>query len=117
MTMASTTTQELQDQFLAIIRKSQEIALDALKTTVETVQNITPKIPTIDVPFADKLPKPQDVVASGYEFAAKLLASQPKFANEVVQTTAAMLPGTAESTSAPGPRTQSPSRPPGSATT
>src|SRR6266702_980530 len=96
--MASTTTQELQDQFLAIIRKSQEIALDAIKTTVETVQNITPKIPTVDVPFADKLPKPQDVVASGYDFAEKLLTSQRKFADEVVKAAAPLLPGKGEST-------------------
>ena len=94
--MASTTTQDLQDQFLAIIRKSQEIALDALKTTVETVQNITPKIPAVDVPFVDKLPKPQDVVASGYDFAEKLLASQRKFAEEVVKATTALMPGTDE---------------------
>ena len=95
--MASTTTQDLQDQFLAIIRKSQEIALDALKTTVETVQNITPKIPTVDVPFADKLPKPQDVVASGYDFAQKLLTSQRKFADEVVKAAAPLLPGNGDS--------------------
>jgi len=95
--MASTTAQELQDQLLAIIRKSQEIALDAIKTTVETVQSVTPKIPAVDVPFADKLPKPQDIVASGYDFAEKLLASQRKFADEVVKTTAVLLPGNGES--------------------
>jgi hypothetical protein len=68
--MASTSTQqELQDQFLSIVRKSQEIALDAIKSMVDTVQTITPKIPTVDVPFADRLPKPEDVVASGYDFA------------------------------------------------
>src|SRR5246127_5317015 len=97
MTMASTATQELQDQFLAIIRKSQEIALDAIKTTVETVQSITPKIPAVDLPFADKLPKPQDVVASGYDFAEKLLASQRKFADEVVKAAAPLLPGNGDS--------------------
>ena len=98
--MPSTTTntqQELQDQFLSIVRKSQEIALDAIKTMVDTVQTITPKIPAVDVPFADQLPKPQDIVASGYDFAEKLLASQRKFADEVVKTTAVLLPGNGES--------------------
>ena len=95
--MASTTTQELQDQFLSIVRKSQEIALDAIKSTVETIQNITPKIPSVDVPFADRLPKPQDVVASGYDFAEKLLGSQRKFTADVLQATKPLMPGNGDS--------------------
>ena len=95
--MASTTQQELQDQFLSIVSKSQEIALDAIKSMVDTVQTITPKIPAVDVPFAGKLPRPQDVVASGYDFAEKLLSSQRKFADEVVKTAAPLLPGNSSS--------------------
>jgi hypothetical protein len=96
--MASTTpTQELQDQFLAIVRKSQEMALEAIKTMVDSVQTITPKIPSVDMPFADRMPKPQDVVASGYDFAEKLLTSQRKFANDVVKAAAPLLPGNGES--------------------
>ena len=98
--MASTTTttqQELQDQFLSIVTKSQEMALDAIKSMVDTVQTITPKIPAVDVPFTDRLPKPQDVVASGYDFAQKLLSSQRKFADEVVKAAAPLLPGNGDS--------------------
>jgi len=93
--MASTTTtqQELQDQFLSIVTKSQEMALDAIKSMVDSIQTITPRIPAVDVPFADRLPKPQDVVASGYDFAQKLLTSQRKFADEVVKAAAPLLPG------------------------
>src|SRR6266480_1745156 len=98
MASTSSTQQELQDQFLSIVRKGQEIALDAIKSMVDTVQTITPKIPTVDVPFADKLPKPQDVVASGYDFAEKLLASQRKFAEEVIKATTSLTPGTEDST-------------------
>jgi len=98
MTSANTSTQqELQDQFLAIVRKGQEIALDAIKSMVDTIQTITPKIPTVDVPFSDKLPKPQDIVASGYDFAQKLLTSQRKFADEVVKAAAPLLPGNSSS--------------------
>src|SRR5437879_493093 len=99
MTSANTSTQqELQDQFLAIVRKGQEIALDAIKSMVDTVATITPKIPTVDVPFADQLPKPEDVVASAYDFAEQLLASQRKFAEEVLKATSALTPGPADST-------------------
>jgi hypothetical protein len=98
MASANTSTQqELQDQFLSIVRKSQEMALDAIKSMVDTIQTITPKIPTVDVPFADKMPKPQDIVASGYDFAEKLLTSQRKFADEVVKAAAPLLPGNGDS--------------------
>ena len=94
---STSTQQELQDQFLSIVSKSQEMALDAIKSMVDTVQTITPKIPAVDMPFAEKLPKPQDVVASGYDFAEKLLSSQRKFADEVVKAAAPLLPGNGDS--------------------
>ena len=96
MASTSTVTKELQDQFLSSVRKSQEVALDAIKTMVDTIQNITPKVPSVNVPFADRLPKPEAVVASGYDFAEQLLTSQRKFADEVVKATAPLMPGKAE---------------------
>jgi len=96
--MASTPTQDLQNEVLITVRKSQESVIDALKTWVETVQSITPKIPAVDMPFADKLPKPEEVVASAYDFAEQLLASQRKFAEEVLKATSALTPGTEAST-------------------
>ncbi len=95
--MANTVTQDMQDQFLSTVRRSQEMALDVIKTMVDTIQNITPKVPAVNVPFADQLPNPQDVVANGYDFAQQLLTSQRKFADEVVKATAALLPGNGES--------------------
>ena len=94
---STSTQQELQDQFLSMVRKGQEIALDVIKSMVDTIQTITPNIPSFDVPFADRLPKPQDVVAGGYDFAEKLLSNQRKFADEVVKATAPLLPGKSES--------------------
>ena len=94
---STSTQQELQDQFLSIVRKSQEMALDVIKSMVDSVQTITPKIPAVDLPFADRLPKPHDVVAGGYDFAEKLLSNQRKFADEVVKATAPLLPGKSES--------------------
>jgi hypothetical protein len=99
MASTSTVTKELQDQLLSTVRKSQEMALDAIKTMVDTIQNITPKVPSVSVPFADRLPKPEDVVASGYDFAEQLLTSQRKFADEVVKATAPLMPGKGEAES------------------
>jgi hypothetical protein len=95
--MANSPTQDIQDEILSTIRKSQETVIDAIKTWVETVQSITPKIPSVQVPGADKLPKPQEVVASAYDFAEQLLAGQRKFAEEVLKATTSLLPGTEDS--------------------
>jgi hypothetical protein len=95
--MASIPTQDLQDEILNTVRKSQETVIDAIKSWVETVQSITPKIPSVQLPGVDQLPKPEDVVASAYDFAEQLLASQRKFAEEVLKATTSLLPGTEDS--------------------
>ena len=91
----------VQEQILSTVRKSQEVALDALKTWVETVQSITPKIPSVSLPLADKLPNPHDVVAGSYKFAEQVLANQKRFADEVLEVTSPLLPGESNSASAP----------------
>ena len=55
--MASTPTRDLQDEFLAATRKSQETVVRAIKTWVETVSTVTPKLPSVYAPLADRLPK------------------------------------------------------------
>jgi len=91
--MRTIPTQEIQEEFLSTVRKSQEAVLDALKTWVETVQSVTPKLPTVHVPLGDHLPKPEEVVASAYDFAEALLAGQRKFAEDVLKVTSPLLPG------------------------
>ena len=105
--MASTPTRDLQDEFLAATRKSQETVVRAIKTWVETVRTVTPKIPSVYAPFADRLPKlpsvtdrlpkPEDVVASGYDFAEHLLALQRQFAEDLLKVTEPLLPGDGKS--------------------
>jgi len=94
--MASTPTKELEEGFLSTTRKSQEIVLEALQTWVDTVQAFIPKVPSVQIPFVDRLPKPEEVVANTYDFAAQLLASQRKFAEEIVKTTAPLRNGEAK---------------------
>jgi hypothetical protein len=94
--MASNVTQDVQEQIMTTIRKSQEIALDALKTWVETVQSVTqslPSIPSVSLPLADRLPNPHEVVARGYDFAEQVLTNQRKFADEVLAVASPLLPG------------------------
>src|SRR5690349_8319389 len=106
-TMASTPTRDLPEEFLAATRKSQETMIRAFRTWVETVRTVTPKLPSVPgpladrlpklpsvtAPFADRLPTPEDVVASGYDFAEQLLAIQRKFAEDVLAATEPLIPG------------------------
>ena len=91
--MAGYSTQDLQEEFLNVIRSSQGTVVDAVKTLVDTVKTVTPKVPSVQIPLADKLPKPEDVVTSAYDFAEKLLSSQRHFAEELVKATAPLMPG------------------------
>ena len=83
--MTGYSTQDLQEEFLNVIRTSQETVVEAVKTWVDTVKTVTPKVSSIQMPLADRLPKPEEVVASAYDFAEKLLAGQRKFAEDMVK--------------------------------
>jgi hypothetical protein len=85
---ANTTTQELQGEILKTVRKSQEFVVDAIQAWADAVQAIKPPMPDVNIPFTDKLPQPGDVVAGTYDFFEQLLASQRKFAEDVLAVTA-----------------------------
>jgi hypothetical protein len=88
-----TAGQEIQGEILNTVRKSQDAVVDALKRWAEAVQSITPSIPTPSLPFAEKLPKPEEFVANAYDFAEQLLASQRKFAENVLAITSPVVGG------------------------
>ena len=50
------------------------------------------------MPLADKLPKPEEVVANAYDFAEQLLAGQRKFAEEMLHATAPLTQGKGHTT-------------------
>jgi len=90
--MASNPAEQMQEEFLSAIRKSQDVVLEAIKTWVESAQAVTSKVPSIQLPFADQLPKPEAVVSGTYDFAEQVLANQRKFAEEILEATTPLLP-------------------------
>jgi hypothetical protein len=90
--MASNPAEQMQEEFLSAIRKSQDVVLQAIKTWVESAQAVTSKVPSVQLPFADQLPKPEDVVSGTYDFAEQVLANQRKFAEEILDATSPLLP-------------------------
>jgi hypothetical protein len=93
MTNTHTAGQQVQEEILKTVRSSQSAVIEAIQTWARTVQSITPALPDMNVPFAEKLPQPQELIASAYDFAEQLLASQRKFAEDVLKATASILPG------------------------
>jgi len=92
--MTAFNVHDVQQEILSGIRAGQEAMVGAVKTCVETVRAVAqklpapklpvPGVPVPSVPFADRLPRPEGVVASAYDFAEALLASQRKFAEELL---------------------------------
>jgi hypothetical protein len=91
--MGTTVREELQGDFFSMLRKGQEVALDALTTVVKTVQLVTPAMPVYHVPLADRLPTAHEIVAGSNDFAEHLLANQRQFADDVVTVVSPLLGG------------------------
>jgi len=101
--MATTATEELQESFLSAIRQSQDVALQAVKVWVDIAEYFTPKVSYAHLPFARLLPKPHEVVGVSFDLAEQLLASQRRFADDVLKVTSQLLPDEA---AAPSPETR-----------
>ena len=90
--MASNPAEQVQEELLSAIRKSQDIVLQAVKAWVDSAQELTSKMPSVQLPFVDQLPKPEDIVSGTYDFAEQVLANQRQFAEEILEATAPLLP-------------------------
>jgi hypothetical protein len=60
--MPSYSPQDVQDELLKVIRTSQESVVEAVKTWVDTVKAVTPKVPSPQLPLADKLHNEEDIM-------------------------------------------------------
>jgi len=58
---------------LKTVRNSQSAGAAAIQALALTVQSITLALLDANVPFAERLPKPQELIASAYDFAEDVL--------------------------------------------
>lgn len=88
--MADTVTvgQELESYILDTVRKSEEVAVEAINVLIDAVQPVTAAIPVMTPPLA-------------YDFAEQLVATQRKFAEDVFRATARLTPTPAKKASTP----------------
>jgi hypothetical protein len=89
-------TDSVQTQVLDLINKAQDATIDSVRTLAETVEGFVPELPAL--PFTGRLPEPSSVVDDAFDFAAKLLESQRRFAKELF---AAAAPVTSKATEKP----------------
>lgn len=96
--MSNYLIREPQEELLNAIAGGQQAVVEVVKTWVDTVKSVTPKVPAPQLPLIDQLPKPEEVVASAYDFAEKLLASQRQFAGELLRAMAPLQPASESGT-------------------
>jgi hypothetical protein len=87
-----------QEQILATIEQGQELALAGVELWASAFAPLTKGKKLSAGPF--ETPAPKDVVANSFGFAEQLLASQKKFAEQVVATTAPLFASAAAPKSA-----------------
>ena len=96
--MSESTREDLQQQVIGVVRKSQEVTLATVKKVVRTLSAATAKLPVDkfegklhELPLAARLrelPAPRTVVSSAFDFAGRLLAERRTFAEDLVKATA-----------------------------
>jgi hypothetical protein len=135
-------TAEVHEQILTAVRKGQNVTLDALKVAVDRVAPVTARIPavaipTVTLPFADRVSDARGAVTPALDFAKKRIAEQRKslagqrktaekifaeqrefarqlageqrkFAGEVKKTAAALRPAASESAAEGAPEIVTP---------
>ena len=90
--MTETQSRDIQGDIIKTVNQSQDALIEVVRDWTDAVQAITPKLPAVNVPFADKVPQPEQLVASAYDLAEQLLRSQRRFAEELIKATAPLLP-------------------------
>jgi hypothetical protein len=80
--MASIPGQDLQREFLALTRKGQDTVVRTVKTWVETVKTVTPKLRT-----------PEEALSGAFRMAERLLDTQRRLAEDLLKATVPMIKG------------------------
>ncbi len=92
MTETHNAARDVQGEIIKTVNQSQDALIEVVRDWTDAVQAITPKLPAVNVPFANKVPQPDQLVSSAYDLAEQLLRSQRRFAEELIKATSPLLP-------------------------
>jgi hypothetical protein len=81
--MATDKTEEFQKQAREMLRTQQEAYLNAVKAWREAMAAGQPNVSWPQFPKMEMMPTPAEVAEASYSFAAKLLADQSRFMEEL----------------------------------
>ena len=90
-----------QDQILEAVEKIQGPVVDAVRTVAEKVEGILPE-DRPNVPFADSLPEPKELVEFYFDFSQKLLDNQHEFAKAILDAVSPLEAGAGQGFEADG---------------
>ena len=109
---AATKTDDVQDQVLDSIRKSQEAVVEGLRSWPEAAEQFVPRAQRW--PGAERLPSPAELIDTAYDFTGELLQAQREFFHKALQVTAPLYDRiqeegakAADQAAKPAPRTKS----------
>jgi hypothetical protein len=81
--MATDKTEEYQKQARELLRAQQEAYLTAVKAWRDAMAAGQPNVSWPQFPKSDMMPTPAEMAEASYSFAAKLLADQSRFMEEL----------------------------------
>lgn len=73
---------QLQEQVLETVEQVQEPVVKAARQAAEVVEPRLPELPAL--PFADKLPSADELVANQYDFVLKVIEQQKRFIEALI---------------------------------
>jgi hypothetical protein len=78
-------TKQTQDQILEAVKQSQKASVEAVEIWAKSVEPFVASVPAVPaLPYAQALPAPNELVASWFGFAGKLLDAQSAYWQSVI---------------------------------
>ncbi len=82
--------QTAQEQTLKTVRQGQQAIVEAVRAWANTVEKAIPDAPSA-LPYADELPKPQELVETSFAFAEQFLKAQREFVENLLEAASPVL--------------------------
>jgi hypothetical protein len=100
--MASIPGRDLQQEFLALTRSSQQAMVNAIRTWMDTVRNVTPHYENrLTRLWPDRLRTPEEAIADACRLTEHLLQAQRKLAEDLLKAAVPLFRGAPRTPGAP----------------
>ena len=87
-TKIDSTTKAAQDKTLEAIKQSQSVIVEAVAAWAKATEKALPALPALPTLPALDFPKPEELLQTSFDFYGEILATQRKFANDLLAAAA-----------------------------